>query len=86
MKASRTRILIIASLGSALLLLPALSLAHGHHSHGHKLVIVKPVTPRRKVIVVYERPRRHCRYPCWYGPRRTAAHALVDYAWWESRH
>ncbi|WP_456444887.1 hypothetical protein [Thiolapillus sp.] len=85
MKASKPKILLTAVLGSILLALPALSFAHGHH-RGYKVVVVKPVTPRKKVVVVYERPRRHCYYPCWYGPRRAAAHALVDYVWWESRH
>ncbi|WP_041065060.1 hypothetical protein [Thiolapillus brandeum] len=86
MKTSRSRILVTAILSSIMLALPALSLAHGHHRHGYQVVVVKPIAPRRKVVVVYKRPRRGCYYPCWYGPRRAAAHALLDYAWWESRH
>jgi hypothetical protein len=86
MKKSRLKVLTTAALGSLLVLVPAMGLAHGHHHHGHKVVVVKPAVPRTTVVVVRRTPRRHCHYPCWYGPRRAAVHALVDYAWWESTH
>ncbi len=75
---------ITTALLAALFLVPATTLAHGHH-RSYKVVIVKPAPPRTKVVIVRTEPRYRCRYGCWYGPRRALAHALVDYVWWESR-
>jgi len=86
MKTPAPKLLITATLGGLLLLAPAMSFAHGHHPHRHKVVVIKPAPPRTTVVVVRKAPRHHCHYSCWYGPRRAAAHALLDYVWWESRH